>query len=105
MTMAFIILANVGIMLYTLTCLVDRVLVPHFRSLTTNNPKAILTLIGRTVYFFFLHPLAKFPGPLLAKFGDVYWYYALLSGKGHWMNYDWHKRYGWCNSFCVIRSH
>ena len=105
MTMALIILANVGFILYTLTCLVDRFLASHFRSLITNIPKAILTLIGRTIYFFFFHPLAKFPGPSLAKVGDVYWYYALLSGGGHRMNYDWHKRYGWFASLCVIRSH
>ncbi|KAF6240626.1 hypothetical protein HO173_001297 [Letharia columbiana] len=51
-------------------------------------------VLGRLAYLFFFHPLARFPGPLLSKGSDGYWYYALLSGRGPWMNHDWHKKYG-----------
>ncbi|KAG9231475.1 cytochrome P450 [Amylocarpus encephaloides] len=54
----------------------------------------LVVIILRLLYFSYLHPLAKFPGPVVAKFGDIYWYYALLSGRGPWMNHDWHKKHG-----------
>jgi hypothetical protein len=33
--------------------------------------EAVLFLVAQLLYFFVFHPLASFPGPLLAKGGDV----------------------------------
>lgn len=37
----------------------------------TDLLKPVLLLVGRLVYFFCVHPLASFPGPLLAKGSEV----------------------------------
>ena len=37
----------------------------------TDTVKGSLLALGRIVYFCLFHPLASFPGPLLAKGGDV----------------------------------
>ena len=43
--------------------------------------KAVLILLVRLGYFFLFHPLASFPGPLLAKGGDVGQLYLILQSR------------------------
>ena len=96
---ALITAANESFILCSSFCLVMISLSAPFQSSLIDKSKAASFLIGRLVYFCLFHPLAKFSGPLLAKIGDGSWYYALLSGRGPWMNHDWHKKYGWFPSY------
>lgn len=41
-----------------------------------------------------LHPLAKYPGPLLAKLSDVYAGYSVLHQKLHLQTFKNHMKYG-----------
>ena len=97
--------ANASVILYVSFCLVMIFLFLPFGRLLVDILKVALFLIGRLVYLCLFHPLAMFPGPLLAKFGDGYWYYALLSGRGPWMNHGWHKNYGWFLSYFSPAHH
>ncbi|OBT71994.1 hypothetical protein VF21_08607 [Pseudogymnoascus sp. 05NY08] len=55
---------------------------------------AVGYIIARIIYRQFLHPLAKFPGPVGAGWTDAWWFYHLFSGRVTWRNHNWHKRYG-----------
>ncbi|KFY63242.1 hypothetical protein V496_04091 [Pseudogymnoascus sp. VKM F-4515 (FW-2607)] len=55
---------------------------------------AVGYIIARIIYRQFLHPLAKFPGPIGAGWTDAWWFYHLFSGRVTWRNHNWHKRYG-----------
>ncbi|KAI0418819.1 isotrichodermin C-15 hydroxylase [Xylaria grammica] len=54
----------------------------------------LIYAVGLVVYRVFFHPLAKYPGPLLAKITDAYQLYHAWKGDRHlefWRN---HERYG-----------
>jgi len=46
------------------------------------------------VYRITIHPLAKYPGPLLASLTDWYSIYHCLGGDRHLLFYDLHQKYG-----------
>jgi cytochrome P450 len=52
------------------------------------------TLISYTIYTIFLHPLAKYPGPLLAKLTDLHSTFHALRGDRHLEFHRLHARYG-----------
>ncbi|CAK7563498.1 MAG: hypothetical protein SEPTF4163_001367 [Sporothrix epigloea] len=51
-------------------------------------------IIGLVIYRIFLHPLAKYPGPLLAKLTDAYMLYHAWKGDRHLELWRLHERYG-----------
>lgn len=50
--------------------------------------------IGLIVYRVFFHPLAKYPGPVLAKVTDLHQTYHALKGDRHLEFYRCHDKYG-----------
>ncbi|CRG83418.1 Isotrichodermin C-15 hydroxylase [Talaromyces islandicus] len=46
------------------------------------------------LYMTVFHPLAKYPGPFVAKLTDLYSVWHALRGTRHWNFYELHKRYG-----------
>lgn len=50
--------------------------------------------LGLAVYRIFFHPLAKYPGPLLAKLTDAYQLYHAWKGDRHLEFWRLHQRYG-----------
>ncbi|KAI0127098.1 cytochrome P450 3A31 [Xylariales sp. AK1849] len=55
---------------------------------------AIAYLLTKAVYLTFFHPLAKYPGPLLAKFTNAYAAYHGWKGDIHLDMWKCHRRYG-----------
>lgn len=57
-----------------------------------------VTLVGavavRVGYTLYLSPLAAFPGPLLAKFSNLFRAYRTWKGRIDLDHYDWHQKYG-----------
>lgn len=51
-------------------------------------------LLGIGIYRLTLHPLAKYPGPLLGKLTGFYSVYQAYSGERHLDFYKLHKKYG-----------
>jgi hypothetical protein len=49
---------------------------------------------GTIVYRLTLHPLAKYPGPFLAKITDIYLAYHAWKGDRHLEFYRCHEKYG-----------
>ncbi|KAI1386003.1 isotrichodermin C-15 hydroxylase [Hypoxylon trugodes] len=49
---------------------------------------------GIIIYRLFFHPLAKYPGPFLAKISDVYQLYHAWKGDRHLEFWRLHERYG-----------
>ncbi|UNI17086.1 hypothetical protein JDV02_003464 [Purpureocillium takamizusanense] len=45
-------------------------------------------------YRLYLHPLASYPGPFLAKVTGLYSLVIMLAGKATSSRYEWHKQYG-----------
>jgi cytochrome P450 len=54
----------------------------------------VLYTLGLAVYRVFFHPLAKYPGPLLAKLTDAYQLYHAYKGDRHLEFWRLHQRYG-----------
>ncbi|KAK8120575.1 Cytochrome P450 [Apiospora kogelbergensis] len=54
----------------------------------------LLCAIGKTVYNLYFHPLASYPGPLLARATRLYHAYYDISGVSVWTVKDWHEKYG-----------
>ncbi|KAK1760308.1 Isotrichodermin C-15 hydroxylase [Echria macrotheca] len=54
----------------------------------------LLYVICVAVYRVFLHPLAKYPGPLLAKLTDAYMLYHAWKGDRHLEFWRMHEKYG-----------
>ncbi|PYI08343.1 cytochrome P450 [Aspergillus sclerotiicarbonarius CBS 121057] len=55
---------------------------------------ATLLILGRLIYLLFLHPLAKFPGPVLARISDAYGAYHAWKGDAHLDMWRMHEQYG-----------
>ncbi|KAL4751046.1 hypothetical protein BDW72DRAFT_193314 [Aspergillus terricola var. indicus] len=55
---------------------------------------ACLVVTARCIYLAFFHPLAKYPGPFLAKFTDLYSAYHAWQGDIHLDIYRCHQKYG-----------
>ncbi|POR36963.1 Isotrichodermin C-15 hydroxylase [Tolypocladium paradoxum] len=53
-----------------------------------------LYTLGLVVYRIFLHPLAKYPGPLVAKITDAYQLYHAYKGDRHLEFWRMHQKYG-----------
>lgn len=51
-------------------------------------------LVAYVVYQLFFHPLAKYPGPLLAKLTQWYDVYHAFIGDKHVLLYSLHQQYG-----------
>ncbi|KAL7274791.1 hypothetical protein RUND412_002290 [Rhizina undulata] len=51
-------------------------------------------LLGFFIYKIFFHPLAKYPGPFLAKITGLYGLYHAWKGDRHVANYKAHLKYG-----------
>lgn len=65
---------------------------PSTRKLTT--PQSLSIFLLRSIYYAFLHPLSKIPGPKLYSFWDLpYLYHALRGNWPHKLK-DLHDRYG-----------
>jgi hypothetical protein len=54
----------------------------------------VFYIIGVVLYRLTLHPLAKYPGPLLAKITDIHLAYHAWKGDRHLQFYRCHERYG-----------
>ncbi|KAL7270836.1 hypothetical protein RUND412_006446 [Rhizina undulata] len=51
-------------------------------------------LLGLSIYRIFFHPLAKYPGPFLAKLTGLHGLYYAWKGDRHIANYQAHLKYG-----------
>ncbi|PQE15837.1 benzoate 4-monooxygenase cytochrome P450 protein [Rutstroemia sp. NJR-2017a BBW] len=51
-------------------------------------------LVYKIIWEQFLSPLRHFPGPILAKFTDIYRAFAVLPGTIDQTNIKWHRKYG-----------
>ncbi|GAP90740.1 putative cytochrome P450 family protein [Rosellinia necatrix] len=54
----------------------------------------LVYVVGLVVYRVFLHPLAKYPGPFLAKITDAHQLYHAWKGDRHLEFWRMHERYG-----------
>ncbi|CAM1504056.1 Fc.00g016470.m01.CDS01 [Cosmosporella sp. VM-42] len=54
----------------------------------------LLYTVGLVVYRVFFHPLAKYPGPFLAKITDAYQLYHAYKGDRHLEFWRMHQKYG-----------
>ncbi|KAI1812505.1 isotrichodermin C-15 hydroxylase [Poronia punctata] len=54
----------------------------------------ILYTVGLVIYRIFFHPLAKYPGPFLAKITDAHQLYHAWKGDRHLQFWRMHERYG-----------
>jgi hypothetical protein len=52
--------------------------------------------VGVILYRLTLHPLAKYPGPFLAKITDIHLAYHAWKGDRHLQFYRCHEKYGSC---------
>jgi hypothetical protein len=53
-----------------------------------------LYAVGVVIYRLTLHPLAKYPGPFLAKITDIHLAYHAWKGDRHLQFYRCHEKYG-----------
>lgn len=51
-------------------------------------------VVGLIIYRIYFHPLAKYPGPVLAKVTDLYSTYHALRGDRHLEFWRCHEKYG-----------
>ncbi|KAK8069501.1 isotrichodermin C-15 hydroxylase [Apiospora phragmitis] len=54
----------------------------------------LLWAVGKAVYNVYFHPLASYPGPLLARATRLYHAYYDIKGVSIWKVKDWHEKYG-----------
>jgi hypothetical protein len=54
----------------------------------------VLLIFGIIFYRLTFHPLAKYPGPFLAKFTDLYLAYHAWKGDRHLLFWQCHEKYG-----------
>ncbi|KAI9651317.1 hypothetical protein NHQ30_001356 [Ciborinia camelliae] len=63
-------------------------------TLTALSGFVILVIVGYAIYQTKFHPLAIYPGPLLAKFSSLYAVYHAIHGTMHTNLYDLHQKHG-----------
>ena len=67
----------------------------HTRSkIISNNETDVIQTVVKCVYRVTVHPLSIYPGPLLAKFTDLYGAYHAASGDLHLDILRCHQQYG-----------
>ncbi|KAI1763248.1 cytochrome P450 [Hypoxylon sp. FL1150] len=67
----------------------------HLATLASGIAISVLVyVIGLVVYRLFFHPLAKYPGPFIAKITDAYQLYHAWKGDRHLEFWRLHERYG-----------
>lgn len=54
----------------------------------------VLSILGYVIYALYLHPLAKYPGPLLGRLTQWYDVYHAYKGDKHVLFYRLHQKYG-----------
>ncbi|KAI6778698.1 Isotrichodermin C-15 hydroxylase-like protein [Emericellopsis cladophorae] len=54
----------------------------------------VVYLVGAAIYNVYFHPLAKYPGPLLAKISPVYSIWGLFRGRWPFDVHELHLKYG-----------
>ncbi|KAI1499097.1 isotrichodermin C-15 hydroxylase [Biscogniauxia marginata] len=62
--------------------------------LTGVAASGLIYVVGLVIYRVFFHPLAKYPGPFLAKITNVYQLYHAWKGDRHLEFWRMHERYG-----------
>ncbi|TGO14403.1 hypothetical protein BTUL_0053g00020 [Botrytis tulipae] len=62
--------------------------------ITALSGLVILLTISYVIYQTKFHPLARYPGPLLAKFSSIYAAYHTICGTMHTNLYDLHQKHG-----------
>lgn len=73
--------------------------IPNFQSLPTTTDhfhprQTLLYTIWRCIYNIYFHPLARFPGPVLAKISPLYSIYGLFRGRWPFDVHQLHLKYG-----------
>ncbi|OLL24230.1 Isotrichodermin C-15 hydroxylase [Neolecta irregularis DAH-3] len=53
-----------------------------------------ISILAKVIYTLYLHPLASYPGPLVAKFTILWRVYQVWTGKRHLKLQQLHKKYG-----------
>ena len=64
------------------------------RSLVALSGALIAACLGFVLYQLYLHPLAKYPGPLLGRLTRLYELYHAYVGDKHVVLYQLHQKYG-----------
>lgn len=67
--------------------------IPYF-TLVTLLGATIAAFVGYVFYQLYLHPLAKYPGPLLGRLTRLYDLYHAYVGDKHILLYQLHQKYG-----------
>jgi cytochrome P450 len=60
----------------------------------TNTLQTTVYIIWRCIYNIYFHPLAKYPGPLLAKISPIYSIWGLFRGRWPFDVHQLHLKYG-----------
>ena len=84
---------KVKLALTTLTCVLVflvRPLLPQSQNFDANQSQGVAACVYRVAF----HPLAKYPGPFLAKFTNLYAGYHAWTGDIHEDVYRCHLKYG-----------
>ncbi|KAE8147707.1 cytochrome P450 [Aspergillus avenaceus] len=55
---------------------------------------ALAAFVGHVIYSCYFHPLARYPGPFLARFTNLWRLFIFLGGKHHLVEQELHEKYG-----------